>query len=138
MVFLLYELYDIAEVAIQYGTDFRQNLCTDMLVLAQLGKGGRRHAGSQTQILLFHVFIDQELPQPVITNRHCNTSSPEYALIQINFSMETPFCLSKIQFSDLCFRFQREDFESSGHDEKATEMFRFAPAAISLFMRLNR
>ena len=66
------------------------------------------------------------------------TSSPEYALIQINFSMETPFCLSKIQFSDLCFRFQREDFESSGHDEKATEMFRFAPAAISLFMRLNR
>jgi hypothetical protein len=44
MVFLLYELYDIAEIAIQYGTDFRQNLCTDMLVLAQLGKGGGGHA----------------------------------------------------------------------------------------------
>jgi len=70
MVFLLYELYDIAEIAIQYGTDFRQNLCTDMLVLAQLGKGGRRHAGSQTQILLFHVFIDQELPQFIIANSH--------------------------------------------------------------------
>ena len=74
MVFLLYELYDIAEVAIQYGTDFRQNLCTDMLVLAQLGKGGRRHAGSQTQILFFHVFINQEFPELIITNRHRNTS----------------------------------------------------------------
>jgi hypothetical protein len=74
MIFLLYELYDIAEVAIQYGADFRQNLCTDMLVLAQLGKGGRRHAGSQTQILLFHVFINQEFPQLIITNRHRNTS----------------------------------------------------------------
>ena len=100
MVFLLYEFYDIAEIAIQYGTDFRQNLCTDMLVLAQFGKGGRRHAGSQTQILLFHIFIDQELPQLVITNRHCKTSSPEYALIQVNLSTEAPFCLSKIQFLD--------------------------------------
>ena len=132
-----YELNNIAEITIQHGTDFRQNFCADMLVLAQFGKGGRRYAGSQTQILLFHVFIDQELPQLVITNRHCNTSSPEYTLIQVNFSIEAPFCLSKIHFSDLCFRFQREYFESSGHDEKATQAFRFAPTAISLFMRLN-
>ena len=57
MVFLLYELYDIAEVAIQHGTDFHQDFCTDMLVLAQFGKGGRRHTGSQTQILLFFIFL---------------------------------------------------------------------------------
>ena len=100
MVFLLYELYDIAEVAIQHSADLRQNLCADMLVLAQLGKGGCRHTGSQTQILLFHVFIDQELPQLVITNRHCNTSSPEYTLIQVNSNTAASVCLLRIQFSD--------------------------------------
>ena len=74
MVFLLYELYDIAEVAIQHGTDFHQDFCTDMLVLAQLGKGSGGHAGGYAEIFLFHVFINQEFPQLIITNRHRNTS----------------------------------------------------------------
>ena len=70
MLLLLHQFDDVAEVAIQHSADLRQDLCADMLVLAQLGKGGRRHAGSQTQILLFHVFIDQELPQFIIANSH--------------------------------------------------------------------
>ena len=63
-----------------------------------------------------------------------DTSYTEFTLTQNNLNTEIPFCLSKIQFSDLRFRFQREDFESSGHDEKATEAFRFASAAFLLFM----
>jgi hypothetical protein len=70
MLLLLHQFDDVAEVATQHSADLRQDLCADMLVLAQLGKGGRRHAGSQTQILLFHVFIDQELPQFIIANSH--------------------------------------------------------------------
>ena len=115
MVFLLYELDDIAEITIQHGADFRQDFCADMLVLAQLGEGGSGHACGQTQILLFHVFIDQELPQLVITNRHCNTSFLEYVLIQVHSNTEARFRLLKIQFSDWNFYFQRRNFKLNWH-----------------------
>ena len=70
MLLLLYQFDDIAEVAIQHRADLRQDLRADMLVFAQLGKGGRRHTGGQTQILLFHVLVDQELPQFIVANSH--------------------------------------------------------------------
>ena len=56
MLLLLHQFDDVAEVATQHSADLRQDLCADMLVLAQLGKGGRRHAGSQTQIAFFSCF----------------------------------------------------------------------------------
>ena len=65
-----HELDNVAEVAVQrlanFGEDFRAN----MLVLAQLSKGGGRHTGSQPQIFLFHILINQELPQFIVANSH--------------------------------------------------------------------
>ena len=70
MGLLLHQLDDVAEIAVQDLADLGKDLRVDMLVPAQLGKGRGGHAGGQTQVLLLHVLVDQELPQLVIANRH--------------------------------------------------------------------
>lgn len=70
MGLLLHQLDDVAEVAVKNLTDLGEDLRVDMLVPAQLGKGRGGHAGGQTQILLLHILIDQELPQLVVANSH--------------------------------------------------------------------
>ena len=59
LVVLLHKFNNVAEVTIQCLANFGENLRANMLVLAQLGKGGRRHAGGQPQIFLFHILINQ-------------------------------------------------------------------------------
>ena len=70
MLLLLHQFDDVAEVAVQSLAYLSENLRVDMLVPAQLGESGGRHAGGQTQVLLLHILIDQEFPQLIVANSH--------------------------------------------------------------------
>ena len=68
MGLLLHQLDDIAEIAVQNLTDPGEDLRVDMLVPAQLGKGRAGHPVGQTQDLLLHVLMHQNLPQLLVAN----------------------------------------------------------------------
>ena len=67
---LLHQLDNVTEITVQRLTDLSEDLRADMLILAQLGQGSGRHACSQTQVLLLHILVDQELPQFIVANSH--------------------------------------------------------------------
>lgn len=80
LIFLFHQLNNIAEITVQCFANLSENLCADMLILAQLGKSSGRNTCSQAQILLFHILINQEFPQFIVANGHNNTSCAGFIL----------------------------------------------------------
>ena len=55
---------------IQRRTNLHEYLCGDMPIPAHFGDGSWADTRLFTQVFLFHVFIDKQLPEFFITHRH--------------------------------------------------------------------
>ena len=76
MSLLLHGLHNIFKAAIESHAYLQQNIRGDILALAQFGDGGGADARYASEVLSIHAFVDQELPQPVITDSHIH---PRYS-----------------------------------------------------------
>ena len=91
MSLLLHGLHNIFNIAVERHTYLQKNICGDILALAQLGDGGGADARYAPEILPIHAFVDQELPQPVISYSHIRLRLLYYVVKKTETTFRQPF-----------------------------------------------
>ena len=91
MSLLLHRFHNIFNIAIESYTYLQQNVCGYILSLAQFGDGGGADARYTPEILPIHAFVDQELPQPVISYSHIRLRLLYYVVKKAETTFRQPF-----------------------------------------------
>ena len=91
MSLLLHRFHNIFNVAVESHTYLQQDVRGDILSLAQFGDGGGADARYTPEILPIHAFVDQELPQPVISYSHIRLRLLYYVVKKTETTFRQPF-----------------------------------------------
>ena len=67
--------HNIGYIAVERVTDLLDGICVDIFALHELCDGGRTYVSRHQQVFLFHIPINQELPELFIGQLHFITST---------------------------------------------------------------